>query len=119
MVAALTKEFVEYLKQEVAATKEIAQSAVQMNHDNKRANELLGLTMNNVKETLDEFRSVMDNLKNGYVTKDQFESNKELKAQEHSSMWKSINRLENGFIGGATFLLAQFLALMVWFVFQQ
>lgn len=115
----LTKGLIDYLKQEGAATKSIAQSAIAMAQDNKLANETTKITMDNLKETLIDIKDFMKGVSQGYVTIKDFDDNKEQKKAEHLAMWERIKRLEGGFIAGAGFTLSSFLGLLIWYVFQK
>lgn len=108
----LTKGLIDYLKSDAVVLKQMAQ-------DNKQANEVMKVTMDNLKETLIDIKDFMRGVSNGYVTVKDFEENKQLKEKEHNAIWERIKRLEGGFIAGAGFTGSSFLGLLIWYVFQK
>lgn len=108
----LTQGLIDYLKSDAVVLKQMAQ-------DNKQANEVMKVTMDNLKETLIEIKDFMKGVSQGYVTVKDFDENREQKKEEHQAMWERIKRLEWGFIVGAGSLLASFFGLIVWAIFQK
>lgn len=98
---------------------DLTKELVKMVQDNKTANEVLKVTMENLKETLIEIKDFMKEVSNGYVTIRDFDENKELKEKEHNSIWERIKRLEWGFIVGSGAILSTFLGLIIWAIFQK